>query len=61
MQNMAIIADSISDHSIKKTNKMKMKIAKEFFVTENGEIIKMAAIVAQDPTIIRALQLQKEE
>ena len=33
----------------------KIKFAKEFFVTEQGEIVKMAAIVTQDETILSAL------
>ena len=31
---------------------MRPKFAKEFFMTEKGEIIKMAAVVTRDPEII---------
>ena len=34
-----------------KEKKLSVKYAKEFFVTEKGEVIKMAAIVSQDPDI----------
>ena len=30
---------------------MKIKYAKEFFVTEKGEVVKMAGIITQDPAI----------
>ena len=33
----------------KKETQSKIKYAKEFFVTEKGEIIKMAAIVSDNP------------
>ena len=36
--------------------KMKIKYAKEFFVTEKGEVIKMAGIVTQDPEIKQQLE-----
>ena len=36
--------------------KIKIKYAKEFFITEKGEIIKMAAIVTKNPTIIKKLE-----
>ena len=36
---------------------MKPKFAKEFFVTERGEIIKMAAVITQDAAVIKALEL----
>jgi len=39
---------------------MKPKFAKELFITENGEIIKMAAVVTQDMEIIKALENQKQ-
>lgn len=39
---------------------MSIKYAKEFFVTEKGEVIKMAAIVTKDPDIIKQLQDQKD-
>ena len=38
-----------------KSKKTKIKYAKEYFVTEKGEVIKMAAIVTQDPEIINKL------
>ena len=40
-----------------KSKKTKIKYAKEYFVTEKGEVIKMAAIVTQDPEIINKLML----
>ena len=52
MQNVAKLANIGGNQ---KLNKMKIKFAKEFFVTEKGEIVKMAGIVAQAPAIIRAL------
>lgn len=38
-----------------KEKKVSVKYAKEFFVTEKGEVIKMAAIVSQDPDILMQL------
>ena len=39
-----------SDNSEK--NKIKIKYAKEFFINEKGEVIKMAAILTHDETIL---------
>ena len=52
MQNVGKLANIGGNQ---KVNKMKIKFAKEFFVTEKGEIVKMAGIVAQAPAIISAL------
>ena len=38
--------------------KTQIKYAKEFFLTERGEVVKMAAIVSQDPEVIEALNQQ---
>ena len=43
----------------KKETKAKIKYAKEFFVTEKGEIIKMAAIVSTNPEVIAELEKDK--
>ena len=40
-------------------DKVKIKYAKEFFVTEKGEVIKMAAIVTQNPYIRQHLEQKK--
>ena len=39
-----------------KTAKLKIRYAKEFFVTERGEVIKMAAIVSTNPNVLEKLQ-----
>ena len=39
---------------------MKIKYAKEFFVTEKGEVVKMAGIITQDPKIQQELFDQRE-
>ena len=39
-----------------KQSKLKIRYAKEFFVTERGEVIKMAAIVSTNPTVLDQLQ-----
>ena len=31
--------------------KMKIKYAKEFFVTDLGEVVKMAGIITEDPVV----------
>ena len=45
-------------------DKIKIKYAKEFFINEKGEVIKMAAIISKDVEVITALgsdrQLKKE-
>ena len=41
--------------------RMKTKHAKEFFVTENGEVVKMAGIITQDPHIIKELKEQRDK
>ena len=34
---------------------MQFKFSKEYFLTEKGEIIKVASIITQDPKILAAL------
>lgn len=36
--------------------KMSIKFSKEFFVTEKGDVVKMAAIITQDKTILANLE-----
>ena len=40
-------------------NKIKIKYAKEFFINEKGEVIKMAAILTHDETILEKLKKDK--
>ena len=44
-----------------KHEKMRIEYAKEFFVTAEGEIIRMAAIVAQMPHIKKSLDKQEKQ
>ena len=37
----------------------KIKYAKEFFITEKGEVVRMAAIIAQDEHILEELHEQR--
>ena len=38
----------------------KIKYAKEFFVSETGEVIKIAAIISQNPAILASLEAQEK-
>ena len=39
----------------KNKDKIRIKYAKEFFINEKGEVIKMAAIVSKDDEVRKAL------
>ena len=43
----------------KRRDKIKIKYAKEFFINEKGEVIKMAAIVSKDEDVLRELRSDK--
>ena len=43
------------DAANRQGKKTQIKYAKEFFVTERGEVVKIAAIVSQDPEVLEVL------
>ena len=47
---------SETNPATKLAKKMSIKFAKEFFVTEKGDVVKMAAIITQDKTILQNLE-----
>ena len=51
-----IVINKQLENQKKKETKAKIKYAKEFFVTEKGEIIKMAAMVSTNPQVIAELE-----
>ena len=40
----------------RRKKKIKIKYAKEFFINEKGEVIKMAAIVSKDENVLKELR-----
>ena len=53
--NSKALVLSFMEKNKKKETKTKIKYAKEFFVTEKGEIIKMAAVISTNPEVLAEL------